>query len=665
MAEWMLTLITGASSRSRAWQWRFATVALILTAITASVTSGGTSRAMVASTASTHADRMPTAVMHHGIYSTTPTTGLVSAQQMQYHGGANGAPIIAQPEQVYLVFWGTWGTASQGANITGTQQPLITFTGDLISAEAPALEQFFAGLGTSDDTWSGVLTQYCASTDAAPMLVGATTCPNGAPHVGYPTGGALAGVWYDTQNTEPQTAQLREIANEAQLAAAHFGNTTAASNRNAIYVVVSPPYFHPEDFNTTTTNTAGFCADHDITSDPNIPGNPSNANGPVAFIDFPYLSDLAVGALCGKNAVLTGTPGGTATSGWQTIVASHEYAEVATDTSPYASGGWWDAHGKETGDDCAWLTSGPGAMTNITLATGTFAVQSIWSNQDNGCTTTDPVIRSVAFSLAAGDQMSTFGTPIAPLSFTAIDNSSYAGLEYSATGLSPGLSIDPVSGVITGTPTAPAAPHTVTVSARNASGPAGSTSFTWTVVQPTYTTISLRASTWATTQSVRVTTVVRSRIGSEIPTGVVEFVDARSRIGRCTLTRGTCATTVKFTTPGIHALRAVYRGKGDAQASSSPARTETIVNAIHVRAPRATIFTIGARISVTVSATDIIPGRRLIFAAAGLPHGLVIDPTTGHISGSLWRQSSPAVIRIHVRDSGGARAAWNLNWQAR
>jgi len=644
-------------------------VALSLTAIIASVTGGGASRAVMASTASTHADRMPAAVMHHGIDSTTPTTGLVSAQQMRFQGGASGAPIIAQPEQVYLIFWGTWGTASQGANITGTQQPLITFTGDP-SAEGPALEQFFAGLGTSGDTWSGVLTQYCASTDAAPMLVGATTCPNGAPHVGYPTDGALAGVWYDTQNTEPPDTQnpgpptLRDIANEAQLAAAHFGNTTAAVNRNAIYVILSPPYSHPEGFNTTnTTTTTSFCADHDITSDPHISGNPSNANGPVAFIDFPYLSDLAHGVNCG-NTALDGK-GGPGPPGWQTIVASHEYAEVATDTSPFESGGWWDAQRKETGDNCEWLTSGPGAMTRIALTTGTFAVQSIWSNQDHGCATTDPVIHSVVFPAVTNALISQIGIPVTPIPFAAIDNSSLAALEYSATGLSPGLSIDPVSGMITGTPTAVAAPHTVTVSARNLSGSSGSTSLTWTVAGPTSTSISARPSSWITTQSVRITAVVRSRMGSEIPTGVVEFIDATSRIGRCTLARGTCTTTVKFNAPGTHSVHAVYQGMGDAQASSSSARDATVVNAIRVRAPRATIFAVGARVVLAIRATDIIPGRRLVFSAVGLPPGLMIDPATGRISGSLRRHVSPTVIHIHVRDSGGARATWNLNWQVR
>ncbi len=37
--------------------------------------------------------------------------------------------------------------------------------------------------------------------------------------------------------------------------------------------------------------------------------------------------------------------------------------------------------GLENGDKCAWISPGsPGGAADITLTTGTFAVQSLWSN---------------------------------------------------------------------------------------------------------------------------------------------------------------------------------------------------------------------------------------------------------------------------------------------
>ena len=65
-----------------------------------------------------------------------------------------------------------------------------------------------------------------------------------------------------------------------------------------------------------------------------------------------------------------------------TIVEGHEYAETLTD--PYPSTGWIDSSGQENGDKCAWVKLGQGASQNITLSTGSFAVQSTWSNAYNG-----------------------------------------------------------------------------------------------------------------------------------------------------------------------------------------------------------------------------------------------------------------------------------------
>jgi serine protease len=56
--------------------------------------------------------------------------------------------------------------------------------------------------------------------------------------------------------------------------------------------------------------------------------------------------------------------------------------EEITDMRP--STGWLDTSGEENADKCAWISSGQGAMGNLTLSTGTFAVQSTWSNAFGG-----------------------------------------------------------------------------------------------------------------------------------------------------------------------------------------------------------------------------------------------------------------------------------------
>jgi hypothetical protein len=77
-----------------------------------------------------------------------------------------------------------------------------------------------------------------------------------------------------------------------------------------------------------------------------------------------------------------------------------------------------------------------------------------------------------------GDQLTIAGDAVS-VQATATDSGG-ATLSFTATGLPAGLSIDPASGLITGTTRTPGLSH-VTVSARDRYGNAGSREFTWTV----------------------------------------------------------------------------------------------------------------------------------------------------------------------------------------
>ncbi|MDQ6615930.1 MAG: Ig domain-containing protein [Actinomycetota bacterium] len=116
---------------------------------------------------------------------------------------------------------------------------------------------------------------------------------------------------------------------------------------------------------------------------------------------MPYLTDAGSG--CGENFV---NPGSAGTLDGISIVGGHEYAEVITDQFP--NGGWLDTqpNPNENGDLCSWI-QGPsqGASRNLTLATGTFAVQSTWANDFNGgtggCLVSHPIIASPAITSAS------------------------------------------------------------------------------------------------------------------------------------------------------------------------------------------------------------------------------------------------------------------------
>ncbi len=401
---------------------------------------------------------------HHASTSTAAT----SSGNLNYGGGA-GTPSIGVTTgapRVYLVFWGSqWGASGTDAN------GYTTLSGDP-NGMAPRLQALFKGLGAGNETWSGVMTQYCEG-----IASGSQSCPSTAAHVGYPTGGALAGVWVDTSSAAPSSATGNQIGAEAVKASGHFGNTSAAANRNNQYVVVSPTGTTPDGFNTASGN---FCAWHDYTGDSTLSGGAvSSPYGQLAFTNLPYVTDA--GTSCGQGSV--NSPG---TLDGVTIVEGHEYAETITDQNP--AGGWTDSGGQENGDKCAWIKTGQGATADVAFSTGTFPMQSTWANDFNngagGCEMSHPIVGGGTSSNTVtvtnpGNQTGTVGTA-ARLQITASDSSSSATLGYSASGLPAGLAIDSSTGLISGTPTT-AGTSSVTVTATDSTGASGSTTFSWTI----------------------------------------------------------------------------------------------------------------------------------------------------------------------------------------
>jgi len=259
---------------------------------------------------------------------------------------SGGGPVQGSPG-VYIVFWGWNGHDPSGQ---GAYQ-----------------QAFFNGVGGS--AWANSQTQYCASPSS---LTGFTCNPGDGTFVGNPAG-LLKGTWTDNSNPVPTSPADSDVQAEAVRAAAFFGNTSAASNASTQYVIDTP----------SGNSTAGFagsaggvwCAYH---------GMASSSYGGLSYTDFPYQTDA--GNNCGENFVNAGSAG---LLDGVSIVGGHEFAESLTD--PNASTGWLDTFGNETGDKCAWLSSGAGASTDTTLSTGSFAVQSLWSNTANsglgGCVT--------------------------------------------------------------------------------------------------------------------------------------------------------------------------------------------------------------------------------------------------------------------------------------
>ncbi|HEU5425298.1 MAG TPA: hypothetical protein VFU74_00400 [Actinocrinis sp.] len=299
-----------------------ATAALVAISAPAQAASGTTSH-KATSVAPAH---------HHAASPAYSGSGLLS-----YGGG----PVVTSPT-VYIVYWGSqWGTGSTVSN-----DP---------SGEAALQLSFFQHAYGSGDTYFTSQTQYCQG-----VSTGTKQCGSSGTHVGHPSSNPVRGTWLDSASAAPSRPSDSQLAAEAKRAASHFG----VSGDNIQIIVDSPHGVVPSGFKTQ------YCAWHDVTS--------SSSGANVPYTNFPYITDAGSG--CGANFV-GASNGVTGSKEGITIVGGHEYAETLTD--PQAGNGWLDASGYETGDKCAWISSGQGASTIISMNGAYFAVQSEFSNNYN------------------------------------------------------------------------------------------------------------------------------------------------------------------------------------------------------------------------------------------------------------------------------------------
>jgi hypothetical protein len=252
---------------------------------------------------------------------------------LAYRGGIGGIGVETAPK-VYLVLWGS------------------QWNGNDPSGEASLLKSFFPD--ASGSSWLASVTQYCQG-----VASGTVFCNGGTAAGGGVSFDATASVWSDNGSAAPSSPSQSQLAAEATKAAQHFGNTTAGSNNTTQYVVATATHNSASGFGTQ------YCAWHSSTS---------SSYGNIAYTNLPYITDA--GSSCGANFNGLGTKAGI------TIVEGHEMAETITDQ--YPNGGWLDRNGEENGDKCAWIQSGQGASATVSMGSGTYPVQSLWSNAFNG-----------------------------------------------------------------------------------------------------------------------------------------------------------------------------------------------------------------------------------------------------------------------------------------
>jgi Putative Ig domain len=330
----------------------------------------------------------------------------------------NGGAVQYHPH-VYLLLWGPgWTTSSSEF------------------ASYSYLSRFYSGLGVQpQDAWSRTMESYTDSSGNGPGFGGSV----------------YMGAWQDP-STPPSGANTVQIGAEAAVFAANIGINDVG---DAQVVVATQSGTCPSDF-PCFGGPGNECAYHDATG--LLTG--------VPFTSLPYVLDAGGDCTDGSNYGADDA---------FSVTGGHEYAETVTD--PYPPTGWYDLNNGdqgEIGDKC------DGHTGTITLSTGTFAVQDLYSNDaydatGTGCTLGWP--DNVAVT-SPGSQSSPAHAP-ASLQIQASGSAGYP-LGYTAAGLPPGLSANYSTGLISGSPTSTGT-YQVTLYASDITGASASASFTWTI----------------------------------------------------------------------------------------------------------------------------------------------------------------------------------------
>ena len=324
----------------------------------------------------------------------------------------------------------------------------------------------------------------------------------------------------------------------------------------------------------------------------------------------------------------------------------------------------------ESGESFTWSATGLPAGLSIDPASGSISgTPTAAGNGTVTLTATDSAGSSGSTNIAwtvtntvtvgsVGDQNDVSGSPVPGVANSATDTQAGETVAWSATGLPAGLSVDPSSGTIGGTPTTAGVFH-VTVTATDGAGYSGSTSFTWTITN----VVGVTGPGAQTDVSGTDITPVAVPGTDSSSSAVLTFSDGGTLPPGLSVDQSTGIVSGSPSTAGTYEVTITVSDTGSYSASTT--FSWTITNTVSVENPGTLASLSGSPIAiVTPTATDSSSTATIAsWSATGLPTGLAINSTTGAISGTPTTAGANTVT-LTATDDAGFSGSTTFTWYA-